>query len=151
MNLNTKAFSLPELLVSLSILGVIGSISWLNYKTLKSAKELKICLNEISDLLDYYGSLASLNSTKVELSFNKQDKKIWLKQGFLERPIYQIPKDIVIDSVNFASITNKPSVLELRSDGSASPGTIIFKGEHNECSVVQSLRGLRRISCKKKP
>lgn len=59
-----------------------------------------------------------------------------------------LPPSVVLTNARFASVGGREeSTLELRPDGSASPGRVTIRGGERECALVQALRGPMRLAC----
>ena len=147
---HTCAFSITELLVSIVILSLLLSSSILHISPFTSSKKLKRSAQELSQLLDNQALEATTTNQDITIVFELPTTILRHTEfnSAIKKILLRLPDSLTITRAQFANISSAPHSLILRSDGSATPGTIIVSDNHqNTCSITQALRGPRTLTC----
>ena len=149
---NCKGLSLFELCVSIALTAVILLSSWPVLKSLAAGKNLKQSADKVLDTLEHHARMSSLTGENSTISFSLSDNAVYLladKEGDIKsKQLLRLAPGIRIVKADFAGFNPGRNSLLLHPDGSASPGSVILENKLFErCSIVQSLRGARRIVC----
>ena len=140
---SNSGFSLFELLVVCAFMTGLAGIA-----TLKASQILAPSLRHYTkDLLikiNYHAALTELKRTPLEIKSFKQKS---LQLNYHNKSFtLAIPKQVTLKSFNFGNLKN-PASWVIRPNGTATPGRVEFRMNSSTCSLIQSLRGQRRIFC----
>ncbi|MCC6219642.1 MAG: hypothetical protein IT291_00200 [Deltaproteobacteria bacterium] len=151
---NNRAMSVVELVIVMGIVAIGAGISCLKVSELLIARDLKRVSYDLVGALDHYSERAF---------YFGEDVGVWVKDsgdglraarfsGGEEVPLagHSIESFSVVSiDGKFAQLEQGEShVLTLRKDGSATPGRFVLTAKNADtCSIIQALRGARRIEC----
>lgn len=140
--MNTRAFSLVELIFVLAILFILGVSSISIYKVWQTKNSISSSKSVVLQSLYEAKENALLGINDSNWGIKKIDNKIILFSGnsFLER---NSSKDKIFDLVKNSNISNLDEIIFNKFDGLPSNTlTIVFYGEGNSEQIVINAQGI---------
>lgn len=140
--MNTRAFSLVELIFVLAILFILGVSSISIYKVWQTKNSISSSKSVVLQSLYEAKENALLGINDSNWGIKKIDNKIILFSGnsFLER---NSSKDKIFDLVKNSNISNLDEIIFNKFDGLPSNMlTIVFYGEGNSEQIVINAQGI---------
>lgn len=140
--MNTRAFSLVELIFVLAILFILGVSSISIYKVWQTKNSISSSKSVVLQSLYEAKENALLGINDSNWGIKKIDNKIILFSGnsFLER---NLSKDKIFDLVKNSNISNLDEIIFNKFDGLPSNTlTIVFYGEGNSEQIVINAQGI---------
>ncbi len=150
VNGNTeKGSSLLEYIAVLMIAGLLFAANPLGASLLSGLK-LKQCAGEIVRLLDRYSDEARRYDSRFTFQFNREASAVRVLRESIagSRLVHSqnLPSGITIETVR-SGAAGPAEGITLYSSGSASPSAIVLRNSSGTCTVIQALRGARRVEC----
>lgn len=150
-----RAFTLIELALALAISAVLLCTAQLHMLRAKSQAALQRTASGMVDILDHYALLAQLSGEAVVLRFNRQGGSLWRISATSKEVTsssstlaYRLPSGISFQHISFGNADGQKEVIQMRANGTVSPGSLVLSDRlKHSCTIVQALRGARRISC----
>ncbi len=104
------------------------------------------------EIIEHQAQLTRWTGSMADITFDGTENALYLEPNQqLDSPrkkLLQLSNRVRILQANFGSVKGAVPTLTLRPDGSASPGSVVLRNEKAEqCSIIQSLRGARRLTC----
>ena len=143
---NILGYSLVELILSLSLVSILLAMGSLSAPAGLNSAKLKRTTNDVHATLEHAALEARRTGEEIDCVFFKEKSAL----AFLNSSKhYLLPSSLQIVKAKFGNPGKSSNVLTIRADGSASPGTITIRNNNGQsCSIIQSMRGARRVECK---
>ena len=157
-DLNIKAFSLVELLITLSVIALLITISPPAAKELWAERKLHSTSQTILNTLETAQQVALATKQPVDIIFDIKTNSLsttWKTPLRTLTPttpllpkIYELPKGIKLELASFGNVEKTKETLTFYENGVVTPGSVIIRSDNNQrCSIIQALRGARRLLC----
>lgn len=142
-------FTLLDMVLSLSILAITTAMAASSLKALHVQANPEKLASELKQELDS-AALSSQSTgvpSTVRLTNNSRDL-LFQVTGTQRTHRFQIPEALTVSEFRFGSVQGAAATLTLWPSGTASAGRITLSAPSGKsCSVIQSLRGARRVEC----
>ena len=140
-NMTSKGFTLLELCLTLALIGTLLGLGLLRPALVKPSA-IRLACQELLLEIRALKLEAEKSQQKIELEFQNLSQKILVWKNSLQKTAIRLPSSIQLVSARFGNLVSSTSRLELRPNGTSTPGSITLKDSANRsCTIKHSLRG----------
>jgi hypothetical protein len=142
-----RGFSVIDLITALGLLAVISAIGYQSARIVSQRSAVRQIANSLLEELNNQAAQSMVSGTQTLAAYNKQKNEIVFSTAapVSKQKLFALPPSLGI-TMQFGNLADR-STLELRPDGTATPGTITLADSTGVCRISQALWGARTLTC----